>query len=405
MADTTQSKALFRVAYVHRYPVETEAVYFSAMRPLIRRLIEHAEFWYLGMRGVGPPDIGLRAGIQVRELPLRVDPRRAWSKWSRTLLYYAWLPVTLRRLKALKPDWIICKETLPLVAWQVSRLNVPTLIAASDWWLSTLLGGSALGRRIAKLVENWEVRRWNAAPRALVLVHTREDARLLAARGMAPERIRIVRAAYFPGEYGPCGAADVRAALGLTAREWAVAIHGNIRPGKGYGQLLRWWQELALAHPHWRLLILGGSGGVDWCRRQVRRLGLGSKVLITGWLPSARDINRHLNAADCLLVMRRNSEDNRGIIPSGLYHNLATGKPTVATGLPGMAEVIEHGVTGYLFAPDDAASFRSVLEYVAAHPREAAGVGQAGRRRCADYFDPDKVVAGYIDIMNGGRRA
>ena len=126
---------------------------------------------------------------------------------------------------------------------------------------------------------------------------------------------------------------------------------------------------------------------------------------MTGWLPTQGDVNRHLNAADCLLVIRRNSDDNQGIIPSALYHSLATGKPTVATGLAGMAEIVRHGVDGYLFEPDNYDSFRAVLEYVAVHPAEAARIGQAGMAREKECFDPDIAAVKTVEVIDRMLRA
>lgn len=389
-----------RVVYFHRYPIEVEALQYAAARPLIDRLLERYDVIYLSMHGCRPPDSRLRCGLRVEEIPLRIDQARWLDKWLKTALYYLRMPWTLRRLKQLNPAVIICKETLPFVPVWVGRLGKPMLIAASDWWWSILLGGSALGRRIANALERREVRQWNAGGRAVVIANSQAEARLVERWGMAPARVRVINAPCLPGIYQPCPAEAERRALGLTTGLWVVAIHGIIRPGKGYGQMLEWWRRLAETHANWRLLIIGGAGGEKWCRSQIHRLKLASKVIMTGWLPSQADVNRYLNAADCLLVIRRNSPDNEGIIPSALYHSLATGKPTVATRLAGMAEVIRHGVSGYLFEPDNYDSFRAVLEYVAGHPAEAARVGQAGFQRGGECFDPQVAAEQHVQVID-----
>lgn len=135
-------------------------------------------------------------------------------------------------------------------------------------------------------------------------------------------------------------------------------------------------------------------------RHKIRRLGLGGSVRMTGWLPTQESVNLHLNAADILLAIRRKSDDNEGIVPSVLYHNLAIGKPTVATGLPGMAEILRDRVDGFLFEPDSYSSFKDTLEYVVTHPEEAARAGESGKRRVAECFDPEACARAHLDVLD-----
>ena len=322
------------------------------------------------------------------------------------MLYYVFLPWTLWRLKKEHPSLVLCKEILPFVPLTVSRLGMTTVIAANDWWWSIYFGGTTIGQKMAKWLESFEVRRWSRAG-AYVIVNTEAEKRLVMGRGMRADHIHVINAPYRPGLFGPCDASEERKKLGFGEGLWTVAIHGIIRPGKGYGQLLEWWRDVTRVHANWRLLVIGGAGGESWFRGRMKRLGLEPYVVMTGWLPTKQDVNRHLNAADCLLVVRRNSEDNAGLIPSALNNSMATGKPTVATGLPGMAELVEHGKSGYLFEPDNYASFLAALEHVAAHPEEAKQVGVAGMKRAQECFDPDRAARMHVEMIDEilGRRS
>jgi glycosyltransferase involved in cell wall biosynthesis len=125
---------------------------------------------------------------------------------------------------------------------------------------------------------------------------------------------------------------------------------------------------------------------------------------MTGWLPTKQDVNRWLNVMDAVLVQRRNSPDNQGIMPSALFNGLSTGRPVVATGLPGIAEIVSDGIDGFLFTPDDEASFIAALERVTAAPEAAARVGQAGAVRAAECFNPQNSADAHralIDEMVG----
>jgi glycosyltransferase involved in cell wall biosynthesis len=361
-------------------------------------LLKKFDVLYVSMRGVKPPSPEARRGLQIMELPLRVNPASGASKLLNTLLFYGYLPILRRRLRRLKPALIVSQETLPFVPIAMARLGVPTVIGGfGDLWWRIVFGGNPLTARFADFMDRYEIRQWRKLG-IVVITSTRAETDVLVQRGMDRERIVILNVPGHVGIYFPCEAGAERAAMGFAPTDWVVAIHGTIRPGKGYGQLLEWWQALVKAHPNWRLLIIGGAGGEDWCRNLVRRLDLEAKVHLTGWLPTQNDVNRHLNAADCLLVVRRNSSDNQGI-PSALFHSLAVGKPTVATGLAGISEIVRHQVDGFLFEPDNYESFRATLEYVAEHPAEAAAVGQAGRAREKECFNPDQRAAQVAEVI------
>ena len=62
-------------------------------------------------------------------------------------------------------------------------------------------------------------------------------------------------------------------------------------------------------------------------------------------------------------------------------------------------------VDGFLFEPDNYDSFRTVLEYVAAHPAEAAKVGQAGMAREKECFNPDIAAAQFAEVIERMLRA
>jgi len=151
-------------------------------------------------------------------------------------------------------------------------------------------------------------------------------------------------------------------------------------------------------------VIIGGAGGEAWCRREIARRGLEAFVHMTGWLPTKEEVNCWLNAMDVLLAHRRNSPDNQGIIPSSLYNGLSTGRPVVATALPGIAEVVRDGVDGFLFTPDDCDSFIAAIERVLSDPAAAVRIGRSGLERAADCFDPIQTArshAALIDALAG----
>ncbi len=388
------------VVYLHRYPIEIESQRYASARLIMDLLLPKYEVVYMSMKGRDPADPACRRGITMIELPMTIQPGNLFDKWFKTICWYLCLPYILMRLKKMHPALILCKEALPFINCFVGLLRKPMLIAVSDWWWSILLGEFPFGIKIADFLERCEVRLWNRADNRIVMANSRAEAGVVERLGMSPDRIQIVNSPLVQGVYGSCDSSEERRKLGFDGGTWAVAVHGIIRAGKGYEQLLEWWCRLAPAHPDWRLMIIGGAGGEGWCRNMIQRLGIEKQVVMTGWLPTHEDVNRYLNAADCQLVIRRNSKDNTGLIPSSLYHSMATGKPTIAVGLAGISEIIEHGKSGYLFEPDNYDSFLRTIEYVAAHREEADRVGAAGIQRAMECFDPEVSAAKHVELID-----
>ncbi len=387
------------VVYLHRYPPEIEALQWPGLRALIAELAPAYELVYLCMGPAdGRRDAALREPLRVEELPFGVDQSSGRDKWLKTLRWYGSLGRLLARIRELRPAAILCKEALPGIPARVAALGFPTFVASGDWWWSILLGQTRWGRRFADWMETRAIRSWNR-PNVRIVACTRTLGRMLVARGAAPERVVVINEPQNRSAFGPLDVAATRRELGLDAGLKHFAIFGIIRGGKGYDQLLDWWKTATAKHPDWRLVIIGGAGGEAWCRREIAKRGLEQVVRMTGWLPTKPEVNRWLNAMDAVVVQRRNSPDNEGIIPSALYNGLSTGRPVVATGLPGIAEVVRDGVDGFLFTPDDGAAFLAALERVVADPAAAAQVGRAGLARAAECFDPRNAARTYRELI------
>ncbi len=387
------------VVYLHRYAPEDERIQFSGMEALLRHLLARYDVLYVGMKGHLPVDPELRKGLAILQVPGTVDRRNGADKLIKLGRYYLLFPWIRRKIAALKPDVLMCREPLPLIPGAMCRLGIPAMVASvSDHWWAILLGWNPPGRRLAGWLERRDIAKWNRA-RALIIANTEAEKNVMISHGADPALMRIINTTSPANEFFACAAGDIRQKLGLGPELKVFATHGTIRPGKGYGQLLEWWKDLASGHPGWRLLVIGGAGGEAWLRHKIQRLGIAESVIMTGWLPTHGDVNRYLNAADVLLALRRKSDDNEGIIPSVLYHNLAIGKPTVVTGLPGLAEIVRDRVDGFLFEPDSYESFKRTLEYVVDHPDEAARIGQAGIGRVAECFDIDRCARLHVDAI------
>lgn len=151
-------------------------------------------------------------------------------------------------------------------------------------------------------------------------------------------------------------------------------------------------------------LYLVGSGGPleDDLRAEVRRRGLEDFVTVTGYVP---DIHEYYAMADVFV-----SASLLEGLPVTQLEAMAAELPVVATDIPGVGEVVEHGETGYLVPPNDPEALADAMAELDS-PTERRRFGTNGYRRAERHFDIRKMVASYLDLYDrlltdsGPRRA
>lgn len=113
-------------------------------------------------------------------------------------------------------------------------------------------------------------------------------------------------------------------------------------------------------------------------------------------LPPADDTAPYYAAADAF-VLPSASEG----LSNSLLEAMASGLAIVASAVGGTAQTVEHGKTGYLFAKDDGAEAASLARRVLDDPAEAAKLGAAARRVCAERYALARVAARLIELYGG----
>jgi UDP-glucose:(heptosyl)LPS alpha-1,3-glucosyltransferase len=95
-------------------------------------------------------------------------------------------------------------------------------------------------------------------------------------------------------------------------------------------------------------------------------------------------------AADCLLDLSQNA------LPDDVLEALAAGLPIIVSARSGAAELIEHGVNGWLCEPGDAAGLARLMS--AADSAARSGSMEAAARRSAERFGADATARQVADL-------
>lgn len=208
-----------------------------------------------------------------------------------------------------------------------------------------------------------------------------------------PLQTEITRDFAVPQEkilYAPCGVnferfgintpqAEARAALGLPQEGKIILYVGHLFPVKGVNVL---FDTHAYLKEGETIYFVGGTDeDILGFRQKWRDAGSPQNIVIAGRKPHG-DIPLWLCAAD-ILSIPNTAKEAAGAIessPSKLIEYMASGRPIVASDVPGIRDVLFEGM-GYFAEPDNAAAIADAVHEVFAEPHEAAA--RALRARAA----------------------
>jgi glycosyltransferase involved in cell wall biosynthesis len=91
-------------------------------------------------------------------------------------------------------------------------------------------------------------------------------------------------------------------------------------------------------------------------------------------------------------------------MPATLIEGAMCGRPSIATSVGAIPEVVLDGRTGYLVPVGDVARMRDAVARVAADPDGARTLGRAARAHCLDTYAIDVVADRWGDVIEAARR-
>jgi glycosyltransferase involved in cell wall biosynthesis len=239
--------------------------------------------------------------------------------------------------------------------------------------------------------------RWASRRVDVVVCMTQAILAYCRAHGLTPPQARVVYDAVDEAwlDVGR-PAAEIRAELGVPNGGAAIGLLGNIQEWKGQHVLVEAMASVARAHPGARCLIIGGvhRAGERYAadlRARCAELGLADSVRFVGFRD---DVPNVINALDVVVHASVRPEPFGRVILEGML----MGKPVVATDAGGVPELIEHGRTGFLVPPGDAAAMAACLTAIVARPEEAAAVGERARTWARQRFSLARQVAEMSEI-------
>jgi UDP-glucose:(heptosyl)LPS alpha-1,3-glucosyltransferase len=177
-----------------------------------------------------------------------------------------------------------------------------------------------------------------------------------------------------------------RAEIGCSPRDTLFLFVGSGFSRKGLDAAI---QALAKAgNPSFWLLVVGRDRAEARYRALARKAGVGQRVRFLG---GRADVRPFYAAADCFILPSRYDP-----FPNTGLEALAMGLPAIVSSRCGAAEVVEHGVTGWVVAPDDVPALARLMQEADTAVR--AGRGGQAARATAERFGIDAMAAKLVEL-------
>ncbi|WP_437710432.1 glycosyltransferase [Sorangium sp. So ce448] len=178
----------------------------------------------------------------------------------------------------------------------------------------------------------------------------------------------------------------------------AIGTAARIHPHKKLDELLAALRLAAPRLPPHVLRIAGGvERGAEAHAEELRRTAAGLSV---EWVGELADTRAFLRELDVFALIAEPAG-----CPNASLEAMAEGLPVVATAVGGMSEQVDDGVTGRLVPPGDAEALAGALVELGADPARRARMGAAGWERARERFSLERMVADYVGVCLGGRKA
>jgi glycosyltransferase involved in cell wall biosynthesis len=172
-----------------------------------------------------------------------------------------------------------------------------------------------------------------------------------------------------------------------------VLSFGRLDADKGIDVLLRAWKALGDAAPPLR--IVGSGAEEDTLKQLAADLNL-HNISFTGFTEKAALTDIIASAAFVIIPSLWN--DNS---PMAAYETMALGKAIIASGLGGLRDQVEDGVSGLLVPPADPEALAQAVAALWADLPRARQMGIAGRERMETLFSPQRHYASLESLFRG----
>ncbi len=166
----------------------------------------------------------------------------------------------------------------------------------------------------------------------------------------------------------------VKQQLSLEKSTKVIGYIGSLREMEGVDLTADAVAQLSSKGHNVRFFALSGESGQAELRQHCEKLGLGDKAIIAGPVPH-ESVTQFYDLIDIFVVSRPDSRVTRLVTPLKPFEAMMMKKAVIASKLPALEEIIDHGKTGMLYKADDASSLVETIEQILADEKAITELG------------------------------
>ncbi len=182
----------------------------------------------------------------------------------------------------------------------------------------------------------------------------------------------------------------LRTELGLESTDKIVMHIGNFSPEKNHKFLLDIFEKIKDHHPGIKLVCVGNGILFDTIKVEIQRMNLQSTVYLLGF---RKDIPEILAASDCFVLASKVEGVPGVILEAGTQR-----KPSIATNVGGVSEVLIDGHTGFLIEDFDKKVFKVKLLEVLLNDDLRLKLGENAYDLVLNEFNPLKNAQKFEEL-------
>jgi glycosyltransferase involved in cell wall biosynthesis len=239
----------------------------------------------------------------------------------------------------------------------------------------------------------WRYRLYRRTFQAFV-ANSASSAAFLESMGIERNRIRIIANIHEPEVFQqPVDRLRIRESLGIKPDALLLIHVGRLTQSKRVGDLIEAMSLLAPRRPELRLLLVGDGIERPQIESRIRELNLSSQVNLLG---VRDDVPALLKSSD-LFVFPSESEGSPNAVIEACFAEL----PIVACDVPGVRDVVQHGVSALLASPKNPRELANCIEEALDDPIEARRRATVALQHADSTYGVEKVLSQLYQLYDG----
>lgn len=348
---------------------------------LAKEFLKRGNEVYIIRKWRKPIDVESFEGIKIINIhsPINIDSDIRISPFGAVLSRLIYSKLAARKVGEIKPDIMLMNERLS--TYFVSKLDVFKVfvihIPPYDFMKNYLTENNRLKHCFSVLLDKLEE---NAMNRSNIIVALNKDIQLY-------QQTKRINTAFIPN--------------GIDIEKYKegcdggyILYGGRLVDEKGIHHLLQAYSEIKEELQNRVKLMIIGSGPSEKSLKAIAKsMGIVDRVDFIHWLPISEFREKVKN---CSVFVLPSVFETFGIV---VIEAMASGKPVIASDIPGPRDIITHGKDGLLFEKQSSKELSKHLELLLEDKTLMENLGENARKTVENNYTFEKISTKYLELF------